>query len=113
MKNQIPTVHELRKKGWKVRVGHHRRFYRFDPQTGKKDVVTILWKEKEEKYPNYYLDASGGYTVVSIKCPLYEEELIGISSCSVQELYNKKVGTKKAIARALSVWFEDVQNLGN
>ena len=32
---KIPTVHELRQQGSKVRVTHVRKFYRFDPRTGK------------------------------------------------------------------------------
>lgn len=109
----IPSVYDLRKRGWKVRVGHYRWFYRYNPKTGQKKKVLILWKEREENYPDFYLQTSGGKTVVTIKCPLYDKELEGVSECSEQEVYNKKVGTKKAIARALSVYFTDTKNAGN
>jgi hypothetical protein len=100
---QIPTIHELRKKGWKVRVGHFRNFYRFDPKTGKKNSVTVLYKVREESYPDYYLDSKGGYTVISINVPEKSEELVGFSNCSEEELYCRKTGVKKALARALSL----------
>ncbi len=102
MSNKVPTVHELRKKGWKVRVGHHRKFYRFCPKTGKKTELTLLWKVQKELHPEYYLDARGGHTTITIKCPDVDGELVGVSECSENDLYNKKVGTKKAIARALA-----------
>lgn len=111
MKNQIPTVHELRKRGWKVKVGHFRRFYRFDERTGKKNVVTVLWEDQKTNYPDYYLDARGGYTIVSINIPDFKE-VQGSSVCSNQELYSKKYGTKKAIARALSEWEVSKQQIG-
>lgn len=100
---QIPTIHELRKKGWKVRVGHFRNFYRFDPKTGKKQSVTVLWKVREESYPDYYLNSRGGYTVITISVPERSEELMGLSNCSEEELYSRKTGVKKALARALSL----------
>ena len=102
MSNKVPTVHELRKKGWKVRVGHHRKFYRFCSKTGKKNELTLLWKEQKANYPEYYLEARGGHTTITIKCPFSSEEVVGVSECSEKDLYNKKVGTKKAIARALA-----------
>ena len=99
---QIPTIHELRKKGWKVRVGHFRNFYRFDTKTGQKHSVTVLWKVREESYPDFYLSSRGGYTVVTISVPERSEELMGMSNCSEEELYSRKTGVKKALARALS-----------
>ena len=102
MSNKVPTVHELRKRKWKVRVGHHRKFYRYCPKSGKKQEVTLLWKDQQEKYPDFYLDARGGYTTITIKCPDSDVELSGVSECSNNDLYNKRVGIKKAIARALS-----------
>ena len=97
----IPTVHELRRTGFKVTVNHNRVFYKFDPQTGKKSTVTCTWAEQQEQYLDYYVLATGGYTRV---CILDEEgnSFCGISSCSEFDHYNKKVGTKKAVARAFS-----------
>ena len=83
-------------------MGHHRKFYRFCPKTGKKHEVTLLWKEQKESYPDYYLDSRGGYTEITIKFSDLAQEVVGVSECSEKDLYNKKVGTKKAIARALA-----------
>lgn len=102
MSNKVPTVYELRKRKFKVRVGHHRKFYRFCPKTGKKSELTLLWKDQKENYPDYFLDAKGGYTTITIKHPEMDVELSGSSECSDNDLYNKSFGIKKAIARALS-----------
>lgn len=102
----VPTIYELRKKGWKVRVGHHRIYYRFDPRTGKKSWESFLREEKDKYHPDWYLQATGGITSIQIKCPDLDEELVGYSVCSMEESYVKKVGIKKAIARALAVYFE-------
>jgi hypothetical protein len=113
MKTTIPTVYELRKQGWKVRVGHYRWYYRFNPKFGTKKKILLLRKEREKDYPDYYLQTRGGKTVVTIKCPLYDNELQGVAECSEEEVYNKQTGIKKAIARALSVYFLDKKNEGN
>lgn len=110
MKTNIPTVHQLRKQGWKVKVGHHRRLFRYNPETGKKKTVTVVLKEWEEQYPDFFLDARGGFTQVTITVPNYESDLVGISECSEKELYSKKVGLKKALARALSFWYNEQKN---
>lgn len=109
----VPTIYELRKKGWKVRVGHHRIYYRFDPRTGKKSWESFLREEKDQHHPDWFLDAKGGITSIQIKCPEYTDELVGYAVCSMQEHYNKKVGIKKALARALSVFVQDQKNSGN
>jgi hypothetical protein len=97
----IPTVHELRRSGLKVTVNHNRVFYRFDPQTGKKNSVVCTWNEQQAQYSDYYVSATGGFTRV---CILDEEgnSTCAVSICSVSDHYNKKLGTKKAVARALA-----------
>jgi hypothetical protein len=110
----IPTVYELRKKGWKVRIGHHRIYYRFDPRTGKKSQESFLKAEQEQYHPDWYLQATGGITSVQVKIPSYkEEEFIGYAVCSFEEQYNRKTGIKKALARALASWMQDQKNEGN
>jgi len=115
MKN-IPTVYELRKRGWKVRVGHHRIYYRFDPQTGKKSQESFLKEEKEQHHPDWFLQATGGITSVQVKIPDHytgDGEFVGYSVCSMKEAYNKRTGIKKALARALATWAQDQKNEGN
>lgn len=102
MRNEVPTVHELRKSGYKVKVGHHRLFYKYNPKTGKRSEKVLLFKDQKETFSDYYLDANGGFTMVTIKAPNNPNEVVGVSKCSKKELYCKKYGTMKAIARALS-----------
>lgn len=101
---KVPTVHELRKRGWKVKVGHHRNLHKYNPQTGQKtgkyNVLLSEWKN--DSIGNFFLSANGGKTTVSIKLPDSDVELYGEVYCSEDELYNKSVGLKKAIAIALS-----------
>jgi hypothetical protein len=60
MKKQ--TVHQLRKNGWKVKVGHKRVLFRFNTKTGVKETQICVLKEWNEKYPSYLLSAKGGIT---------------------------------------------------
>lgn len=102
MKN-IPSVHELRKAGFAVKMSHHRRFFRFDPFTGKKHTVTVPFHIKTESFNDYFLDPMGGEThVIITKKDSNEEGVLAHSVCSVNDHYNRKVGMKKALARALS-----------
>ena len=113
MKN-IPTVYELRKQGYKVRVTHIRNFYRFDPQTGKKSQFfaafqsSKYYKKKglpqpteEDKRSEYFLNAKGGETVIEIASSAGKELGKGVAICSEEDAYVKKVGIRKATALAL------------
>jgi hypothetical protein len=60
----IPTVHELRRTGFKVTVNHNRVFYKFDPQTGKKlELEDILAVGTEGNLP-FDLPEKAVYVVV-------------------------------------------------
>jgi hypothetical protein len=111
---KVPTVHELRQKGFKVRVTHVRKFLRFDPQTGKKEQFyhpfqsskfvknhpdSSLLSERD-KYKEFYLSCKGGETIVEIA--LNGKELgKGVAVCSEDDNYVKKYGVRKAVAKAL------------
>ena len=100
---KVPTVHELRSKGWKVKVGHHRNLHKYNTQTGKKTGrFNVLLSEWKKEHSDFYLSANGGKTTVSIKVTELDQELYGEVMCSDEELYNKSIGIKKAIARALA-----------
>lgn len=71
-----PTVHEMRKAGYKVRVIHQR-----------------------EKNPDQTLASKGGKTTVEITTP-EGVELRGIAQCSKKEGFNRKKGLRIAIGRA-------------
>lgn len=83
----IPTVKHLRQSGYKVRVCHTRHYdniVKFD---------TGLTKA---------LSAKGGKTVVQITTP-EGKDISGEAICSKEDSYNKKLGVKIAIGRALSL----------
>jgi hypothetical protein len=100
----IPHVSEIRKQGIKVKVNHLRDFYKFDSKTGKKSVIRTSFELAEELHPDYYLDARGGATVVLVDHPQFGK-LNGMSECSTKDIFNKKVGTMKALAQALAPTF--------
>jgi hypothetical protein len=100
---EIPTIYELRKRGWKVRVGHHRKYFRYDPFTGHKTEVFLLKVQKDASHPNFYLSAKGGVTVIEITIPNHKTDYAGVAECSDEEHYRRKTGIKKAVARALSL----------
>jgi len=76
------TVSELRKCGHKVRVHHHRRL----PQAPFNNQTAVA--------------ARGGKTVVEVTTP-DGRTLIGIARCSKKENFNKKLGVRIALGRAL------------
>ena len=75
----MTTVKSLRQSGWKVRVLHHRI-----------DDKRILG----EIYPK------GGKTEIIIDSPC-GEHFEGVAVCSSNDTYNKKMGVKIALGRAL------------
>jgi hypothetical protein len=97
----VPTVYELRKKGWKVRVGHHRMYFRYDPFTGKKYEELFLQSHVNEETETWYLSARGGKTTIMITTDT-NEDLYGESICSDKEHYRRSTGLKKAVARAVA-----------
>lgn len=105
--NPLPTVYELRKQGWKVKVGHHRNLYVYNPMTGKRsgkrNVLLSTWRDENK---GLYLSPNGGKTIVSIKVPGLESEFVGEVFCSEDEKYNKSIGLKKALARALAAYYK-------
>jgi hypothetical protein len=119
MKN-IPSIYELRKQGYKVRVTHVRKFFRFDPRTGKKkeffarfetkkpkkEIQPELFpKEKTEEVKDpteeFFLSGKGGETIIEIASKSGKELAKAIAVCSEEDSYVKKIGIKKATALAL------------
>lgn len=117
MKNKVPTVHELRQQGFKVRVTHVRKFHRFDPRSGKKiqffaPFQSSKTKKREQKlHPEaefisenaqeFFLSGKGGETIIEIASSDHKELGKGVAICSECDSYVKSYGVKKAIAIAL------------
>lgn len=98
MKKQ--TVHQLRKNGWKVKVGHKRIFYRFDPKTGQKSEVISLYRDWATNCPDHFLSAKGGVTEICITSPdgiTYSDFAI----CNMTDHYDSRIGLSIAIGRTL------------
>jgi hypothetical protein len=71
------TIEELRKSGYKIRVHHHRKV--------SADVIS----------------ARGGKTVVEVTTP-DGTTLVGMSRCSRKENFDKRMGVRIALGRAMS-----------
>ena len=84
MTNEKIDVESLRRSGYKVRVHHHRKLTRVAKLDGKALVAA----------------ARGGRTVIEITTP-DGETLIGTARCSRKENFNKKLGVRIALGRAL------------
>lgn len=97
----IPTVHELRKAGYKVKLSHHRRFFKHDAFSGKRHSVTVPFSMKEEHFKDYFLDPMGGETHISIFKEGSGDSYNAVAYCSASDHFCRKDGLKKAIARAL------------
>lgn len=93
------SVESLRQQGYKVRVTHMRYFGR---NSFLKPVLWSMYEAKEELY-NYtdLILSNGGLTKVEITIPESNKTLVGISKCSIKDSYNKKLGVKIALGRAL------------
>ena len=119
---KIPTVYELRKKGFKVRVTHVRKFYRFDPRTGRKTEFYAPFQSSKTRKKNpdqdevnnqiasfvdapaeeFFLSAKGGETIIEIANNMRKEVGKGVAKCSDDDAYVKSYGIKKAIAIAIN-----------
>jgi hypothetical protein len=92
---ETPSVHSLRKQGYKVRVLHSRRA--LFPKSHY--YAAHLFGDS---LPLSVLDAKGGLTRIEITTP-DNKFYIGESRCSNKENFNHKLGNKIALNRALSV----------
>ena len=80
-----PTIKDLRRQGYKVRVMHARHYV-----TKQKISGTVL-----------DLSARGGSTTIEVTTPDKKHDVIGKSVCSVEDNFNRKLGNSIALGRAL------------
>lgn len=94
------TVQELRNKGYKVKVLHHRLYNGYHKwQVGDKYVILKGAELQGGSYGPIDPDTKGGSTHIIIDSPTgshYE----GIAICSKSDNYNKKLGVKIALGRS-------------
>lgn len=97
MKNE--TIQQLRENGYKVRVGHYRFF---GAASKKSQPVLHSRKNPLPETEGVNVNPLGGRTEVEITTP-DGDNLKGVAECSVKDHYNRKLGIKIAVARALHV----------
>ena len=104
------TVYELRKRGFKVKVGHYRMFYRYNEWTGKRMEVLAYGTTHNDDCGWWLLSATGGKTEVCIT-DSKGNDYFGSTVCSNSDPYVKSFGRKKALLRAYASFKEE--NQGN
>lgn len=105
-----PTVHELRKKGFKVRVSHNRLFYKYCQWTGRRlEVIAYGTSYTDTAHGCWLMDQYGGRTDVCIT-DSRGDNYTASTYCSKQDRYIKSFGTKKALLRAYAQYLESNQN---
>jgi hypothetical protein len=104
MKSQ-PTVHQLRLEGKQVKITHLRQYFKFNPKTGKKETHLLSYEEHRDKYPDFYLDARGGCTRITLAESKDSTNSVTVDAeCSIHDHYIRKIGVKVAIGRALQIF---------
>lgn len=97
----IPTVHQLRLSGKGVEITHLRQYYRYDAKTGKKIIRLLTYEEYKDSYADFYLDAKGGATLVTIYTDKNREYGVSVTAtCSKFDAYNRKTGVKIGVGKA-------------
>jgi hypothetical protein len=87
MNTKTPKIEDLRKTGFKVRVLHQRNYVRRHPN--KMDMSVTL-------------SGKGGYTKIEITTPS-NKIVVGEAHCNVLDNFNRKLGNKIALGRALKL----------
>ncbi len=101
----MKTIEELRRAGYKVTVNHYRY-----PQVANPDMSNSQVKKLECEMDNaHFLQESGaglspfgGETIVELVTPSGMIAITAISRCNIKDNFNKKMGIKIALNRALS-----------
>ena len=106
----IPTVHQLRTQTFRVTVNHFRNFFRYCSRTGKRETAQVSWHQRTAEYEDYFLDPRGGRTEVTF-LDRDGNQYRGVSECSAEDLYNRKTGVMKAVAKAYADYL--AENRGN
>lgn len=92
-----PTIHELRRAGCKVRVIHNNApkmadIYRAAIEIGNLDLIPTR---------------IGGYTQIDITTPA-GNDFSGVAFRMKDDQYNRKLGNRIALGRALKLWAESL-----
>lgn len=97
----VPLIHELRNNGWAAKVIHHRWFYIYNTKGVKSRKLLPYVSDSITSHQGWFMESNGGMTETFLTDP-DGKNYYGISYCSNADQYVKKVGVKKATARALA-----------
>lgn len=95
----MSTVEQLRKNGYKVRVSHY-RWLDMGSYQGINGAALMSRREAEADNITWNPDVKGGETIVEVTSP---EGLTvrAIAECSEKDTFNRKMGLRIALGRAL------------
>lgn len=98
----VPLIHELRNNKWAAKVIHHRWFYIYNTKGVKTRRLLPYVSATIKEHSDWHLESNGGMTETFLTDP-NGKDYYGISYCSNADQYVKRIGVKKATARALAV----------
>ena len=83
-----------------VKISHIRRYFKYDPKTGKKLIRLLSYEDHKDIFPDFFLDAKGGETHLSISTiDNPSDEASFIVECSNKDPYNRRIGVSIGIGR--------------
>ena len=104
--NNKPTIHDLRKAGYKIKVTHSRRV-RFATLTRGKLIISVELMSLYDFNHNLILAkellAKGGVTHMTIFDPETEAEFVAHATCRNDEAYCKLTGINKCLDRLVAL----------
>lgn len=107
--NNIPSIKDLRSKGFKVKLFHYRLpmldYFSYSDRFLKNNFDTLLRGNNELDGPNRA--PKGGKSTVEIFDPEGHGPFVGESVCSIRDPFNRRLGSKIALSRALSTYSQD------
>jgi len=106
----LPTIHELRKQGYKVRINHYRYVASRNPSIPSTKLIAThvaptvptlerLTKEDKRNRKYGYVDAKGGLTEVEITAPNGGTTEVRAAQCNRKDAFNRRLGIRICLGR--------------
>lgn len=111
--NIIPTIQELRRAKYKIRVFHLRNINKEAKKNAEMTLVCLNY------FKSYYIQSMrsrlthGGKTIIELTPPGFPSNVVfvGSSLCSYRDNFSYKQGVKFALKRALDDYRKSVYNM--
>lgn len=103
----LPTIHQLRKAGYKVKISHYRYSNRYsDPVVFTAEqrfpiFLNLITRQAKKDREFAYISGKGGETVLSLKTPV-GNEIVSHAKCSLKDSFNRKLGIRICIGRLVA-----------